>query len=117
MLTRFMTKEMENSITATKRSKCQAATAALVAYLELERNIYIKPFLLSVHYQHNEEGTFIDSGTCKFLELTTCASRASKSVNDVLNYCKTTNGENMLRSSLLEPPTGKLVIKETFSEF
>ena len=112
-----MTKGMENSIIATKRSKCQAATAALIAYLELERHVYIKPFLLSVHYQQNESGTFIDRGTCMFLELTTSGSRAGKSVNDILNYCKTKNGENMLRSNLLEPPIRNFILKQFFKGF
>ncbi len=102
--------EIENSIIVKKRSKSQAAMAALIVYLELELNVYIKPFLVSIHYKHNENSVFIDSGTCKFLELTTCGTKTGKSVIDVLNFCKTKNGEKMLRSSILEPSIRKLVL-------
>lgn len=72
-------------------------------YLEIERNVYLKPFELSIDYQYNEDGMFIDGGTCSFLDL---VSNNSKNVNHlyaVLNLCATKNGMNMLRSNILEP--------------
>lgn len=87
------------------RLNCQASLSALIIYLEVERSIFLKPLLLNIEYQQNEDGTFIDSGTCKFLELITNNSGKNKNLYYILNNCATKNGMNMLRSCILEPPT------------
>lgn len=107
LFNKHISKDVDNSINTSNRLTCQASLSALVMFLEIERNIYLKPFELSIEYQNNDDGMFIDGGTCKFLELVNNNSKNRSNLYNVLNFCATRNGMNLLRSNILEPLISK----------
>ena len=68
--------------------------------------------MLNIEYLPNEDVAFIDSGTCKYLELIGNNSKSHKNLFHLLNYCETKNGMKLLRSNILEPPIAVDVVLE-----
>ena len=98
-----------------------AACSALFSYIEFAHNKMFLPKSLRLNLDlcYNKSLLQIDSTSIRALELSRSLSgnnrgfTTSKSnLFGVLNYCKTSCGQRLLRSNILRPPSGNVTLFE-----
>uniref|UniRef100_A0A1B6D8P9 DNA mismatch repair proteins mutS family domain-containing protein n=1 Tax=Clastoptera arizonana TaxID=38151 RepID=A0A1B6D8P9_9HEMI len=84
-----------------------SAAAALIKYVEFEKNVFFAPKSLKIVYQSATDIMNIDVETAQRLELV--LSYGSNEINGslfgILNHCSTISGYRLLRANILQPPT------------
>ncbi|TIB38854.1 hypothetical protein E3P83_03791 [Wallemia ichthyophaga] len=85
-------------------------------YLESVQAVIYSPHSLSITYQEHEGTMFIESQTAKDLELTMSATNTNGvTMLSLLDSCHTPMGKRLLKSSILQPLSDRVIIENRLS--